>query len=535
MRTEPDRRDRTRTSALANVIFEAPTKAAQAWFVKHFGPTVNLGNIPPEEVIPLETLRLGLRGDTLKEVLLGEQRCSSRLTSRSRRWPSAFSRFCARTVSRQGRARLLVPEGGDACCSTCSSRSSRRRASSRSTRITCSPRRTSSGASRAAVRRRGSRSSKAAPVEDGLWETETRPLPRDRKGRATQPRARSTSTLDHRHPPRPVADACERAEARLGHPARALEGEPARRLVGRDCWSYIRERGLPYNALHDRGYDSIGDTHSTLPGAGREGRWAGYGRGTECGSAIDEAIERGFVLWFTGLSRRGQDDDREHRRAGARAPRLRRRPPRRRHRPHAPLEGPRLLEGGPRHEHRAHRLGRLAHRARRRRRGRLRDLAVRGGAQARARALVEQQAPFVEIHVATSLEECARRDPKGLYAAAYAGEIEEFTGVSAPYEEPLDPELRLETTGRTPHESAAAVLAALVELEPPAERCERMSTRAVHALPPRRARGGGDPHHARGRGGAGAARAALLRRQGLDRAAAARREGVPARQASRSR
>ena len=42
------------------------------WFIKHFGPSVNLGNIPPEEVIPLETLRLGLRGDTLKEVLLGD-------------------------------------------------------------------------------------------------------------------------------------------------------------------------------------------------------------------------------------------------------------------------------------------------------------------------------------------------------------------------------------------------------------------------------------------------------------------------------
>jgi phosphosulfolactate synthase len=56
-----------------NIIFEAPTKAAQAWFVKTFGPGVNLGNIPPDEVIPLETLRLGLRGDTLKEVLLGER------------------------------------------------------------------------------------------------------------------------------------------------------------------------------------------------------------------------------------------------------------------------------------------------------------------------------------------------------------------------------------------------------------------------------------------------------------------------------
>jgi phosphosulfolactate synthase len=54
-----------------DVIWEAPTKSSQAWFVKHFGPNVNLGNIPPDEVIPLETLRLGLRGDTLEEVLLG--------------------------------------------------------------------------------------------------------------------------------------------------------------------------------------------------------------------------------------------------------------------------------------------------------------------------------------------------------------------------------------------------------------------------------------------------------------------------------
>jgi len=55
-----------------DLLFEAPTKASQAWFVKQFGPGVNLGNIPPDEVIPLETLRLGIRGDTLKEVLLGD-------------------------------------------------------------------------------------------------------------------------------------------------------------------------------------------------------------------------------------------------------------------------------------------------------------------------------------------------------------------------------------------------------------------------------------------------------------------------------
>ena len=53
------------------------------------------------------------------------------------------------------------------------------------------------------------------------------------------------------------------------------------------CWSYIRERGLPYNALHDQGYASIGDTHSTLPGAGREGRWAGTDK-TECGLHVED-------------------------------------------------------------------------------------------------------------------------------------------------------------------------------------------------------------------------------------------------------
>ncbi len=59
---------------VGELIFEAPAKAAQAWFVTQFGPEVNLGNIPPDEVIPLETLRLGLRGDTLNEILLSGER-----------------------------------------------------------------------------------------------------------------------------------------------------------------------------------------------------------------------------------------------------------------------------------------------------------------------------------------------------------------------------------------------------------------------------------------------------------------------------
>ncbi len=57
---------------LENVIWEAPLKSQQAWFIKHFGANVNLGNIAPAEIIPLETLRLGLRGDTFFQFLPDE-------------------------------------------------------------------------------------------------------------------------------------------------------------------------------------------------------------------------------------------------------------------------------------------------------------------------------------------------------------------------------------------------------------------------------------------------------------------------------
>jgi adenylyl-sulfate kinase len=85
-------------------------------------------------------------------------------------------------------------------------------------------------------------------------------------------------------------------------------------------------------------------------------------------------------------------------------------------------------------------------------------------ARQRARALVEEFGPFVEIHVATPVEECERRDVKGLYAKARAGEIPEFTGVSDPYEEPASPELRIDTTRHLPDEAAQLVLAKLEEL-----------------------------------------------------------------------
>jgi adenylylsulfate kinase len=81
-----------------------------------------------------------------------------------------------------------------------------------------------------------------------------------------------------------------------------------------------------------------------------------------------------------------------------------------------------------------------------------------------ARALVEQFGPFVEVHVQASVDECARRDVKGLYAKAFAGEITGFTGVDDPYEEPSKPELAVDTEGRTPEESARLVVEKLEEL-----------------------------------------------------------------------
>jgi sulfate adenylyltransferase len=65
---------------------------------------------------------------------------------------------------------------------------------------------------------------------------------------------------------------------------------------------------------------------------------------------------------------------------------------------------------------------------------------------------------FVLVHVATPLEECERRDRKGLYAKARAGEIPDFTGISSPYEEPEDADVRLDTTGRSIDDALGDVL-----------------------------------------------------------------------------
>jgi adenylylsulfate kinase len=75
------------------------------------------------------------------------------------------------------------------------------------------------------------------------------------------------------------------------------------------------------------------------------------------------------------------------------------------------------------------------------------------------RALHEQAGlPFIEVFVSAPIEVCESRDPKGLYRKARAGEVPEFTGISAPYEPPLRAELTLRTDELSPQEAAGLIL-----------------------------------------------------------------------------
>jgi adenylylsulfate kinase len=89
-----------------------------------------------------------------------------------------------------------------------------------------------------------------------------------------------------------------------------------------------------------------------------------------------------------------------------------------------------------------------------------------------ARAMVEEWGPFVEVHVKASVDECARRDVKGLYEKAFKGEIKGFTGVDDPYEDPTNPEIVVDTEEHEPEESARIILDKLEELGVIGERAE---------------------------------------------------------------
>ena len=304
----------------------------------------------------------------------------------------------------------------------------------------------------------------AAAHGDELWETQPDLCCAIRKVEPLGRALGDLDALDHRPPPRPVADARRRAEGRLGRDARAVEGEPARRL-GRRALLGLHPRARP--ALQPaarprlRRRSAARTARSRAPAARAAGPAltrpsAASTSLVRCRARARERLRR---LVHGPLGRR-QVDDRRPRRRRARGARPARRPPRRRRRARAPDQGPRLLEGGPRHEHRAHRLGRLAARARRRRRRRARrSRPTRRRASARARSPRSTR---------RSSRSTSRRRSRSASAATrrastrrrIAGEIAEFTGVSDPYEEPSNPELRARTPrAATPEESAALVLA----------------------------------------------------------------------------
>ncbi|WEG13514.1 adenylyl-sulfate kinase [Pullulanibacillus sp. KACC 23026] len=71
---------------------------------------------------------------------------------------------------------------------------------------------------------------------------------------------------------------------------------------------------------------------------------------------------------------------------------------------------------------------------------------------------IMEEGEFIEVYVKASVETCEARDPKGLYKKARAGEIKEFTGIDAPYEEPVNPEIVLETGSLSVEESVAVII-----------------------------------------------------------------------------
>jgi len=83
--------------------------------------------------------------------------------------------------------------------------------------------------------------------------------------------------------------------------------------------------------------------------------------------------------------------------------------------------------------------------------------------RARARSLMPE-GKFIEAYLSAPLEVCEQRDPKGLYARARAGLVKDFTGISAPYEPPLNPELELRTADQSVTDCVAKLRAKLAEL-----------------------------------------------------------------------
>ena len=172
------------------------------------------------------------------------------------------------------------------------------------------------------------------------------------------------------------------------------------------------------------------------------------------------AIEQGFTLWFTGLSGSGkstlaQTMEVELRERGLRVEVL-----------DGDVVRTRISKGlGFSREDRDTNILRI---------GFVCNLLSRNGVVAIAAAISPYRETrnevrrmighFIEVYVSCPFDECVRRDVKGLYAQAMAGEVTNFTGVSDPYEEPWEPEIVVETDKETPDESARKILSTLERL-----------------------------------------------------------------------
>jgi sulfate adenylyltransferase len=91
-------------------------------------------------------------------------------------------------------------------------------------------------------------------------------------------------------------------------------------------------------------------------------------------------------------------------------------------------------------------------------------IAPYAAARRQVRDLIEPGGGFIEVHVATPLDECERRDRKGLYKLAREGKLKQFTGIDDPYETPENPELRIDTVALSPDEAADVIIAKLTEM-----------------------------------------------------------------------
>ena len=279
------------------------------------------------------------------------------------------------------------------------------------------------------------------------------------------PLVRALLELDcryHGHPPRPVPDARGRAEW-LDEQHELWKANPL--ADWRDATAgIVRERGFRTTRCTTGVTTRLATRTPPLPGKGREGRWAGTER-TECGLHTRGRDKPGFRPLVHGPVGRGEDDDCEYRRS----------------RSLSAAASPSSISTATSSARTSRRAS-----ASRRRTATSTSPAWAGSPHASHRAgaavVVSAISPYEEMRearararrAARSVRRDLRRDARSRSARAatrkvstpqaFAGEIEEFTGVSAPYEEPLDPEVRLETAGRTPPEAATVVIARLEEL-----------------------------------------------------------------------